>query len=145
VEVASVVESMARAEPIDLVALVSEVVRDSGKLLSQQMELLRVELGEQLGRAGSGAVSVAIGGGLAAAAGLMSGLALAHWLHETTRLPLWSCYGVVAGTLGVSAAVALRTGQSRLAQVQILPPPQTAQAIEENLTWLQDPLAPGAS
>ena len=43
---------------------------------------------QELRQAGNAAVSVAAGGGLAAAAGILSGMTLAHLLHRATGLPL---------------------------------------------------------
>ncbi len=128
----------------DLPTLASRVVHEAGTLLSEQVDLLRAEVGQELRRAAGGAAAVAAGGGLAAAGGLLGGFMAVHLLHRATRLPLWCCYGVVAGALGTTAAALLRSGGQRLAGVQLLPPPQTAAALGENLTWLKEQLTPAA-
>jgi hypothetical protein len=87
---------------------------------------------------------VAAGGGLAAAAGILSGMMLAQLLHRATGLPLWASYGAVGGALGAAGAALLRSGGKGLAGLHLIPP-QTAQAVKENLTWLKQELTPAAT
>jgi hypothetical protein len=133
-----------RMHEVDLPEVVREIVHDSGKLVAQQVELLRAEVGRELRSAADGAAAVAAGGGLSAAGGLLSGLMLAHLLNRVTGMPLWSCYGVVGGTVGAAGIALLRTGRSKLAGVDVLPP-QTTAAVGENLAWLKEQLTPTAS
>lgn len=127
----------------ELAALLGDIVRDSGKLLGQQLDLLGAELKQELRRATGGAVSVAAGGGLTAAGGLLSGMMLAHLLHRTTRLPLWGCYGVVGGALAAGGAALLGAGGARLAHLRL--PALTVAAAEENLEWLKEQVSPAAT
>ncbi len=126
----------------DLPSLAAEIVQDCGRLLGQQVDLLRAEVGQQLGRAGRATWLAAAGGGLAASGGLLTGLALAHLLRRATGLPLWLCYAGAAGAGGAAGAALLRSAGRELAGVQLLPPPQTAAALRENVAWLRDQLSP---
>ena len=83
------------AEGADLSDLVSGVVQDVGKLLGQQVDLLRGEVRREVLRAEGAALSVAIGGGPVAAGGL----------------PLWCCYGA-AGGCGFAGAALAREGRA---------------------------------
>jgi hypothetical protein len=127
----------------DLAALAGTVIHDAGKLLAQQVDVARAEVRQDLCQVAGGAAALAAGGGLAAAAGLSSGLMAAQLLHRSTRLPLWSCYGLVAAALGAAGAALLQTGARRLATVQLLP--QTTQAVAENVAWLKEQIRPAAS
>src|SRR3954468_15269929 len=123
-------------EPSTL-ALVREIVDDSEALVGQQLDLLRSELREEWAYAQEAALLLGAGAGLVATGGLFSALALVHGLHRATRLSLWSCYGLVGGMLGVAGAGLLATGRQRAASVR-LPPPQTMEALRENLAWLKE-------
>jgi hypothetical protein len=132
------------AEGADLGDLVRGIVEDFGRLLGQQVDLLRGEVRREVHRAAGAALSVAVGGGLVAAGGLLSGLALAHLAHRATGLPLWCCYGAAAGACGAAGAALVYRGGERLTGVTLLPPPQTTAALEENLTWLKEQVTPAA-
>jgi hypothetical protein len=127
----------------DLITTVGELLRDSGRLVSQQIELLRSEVKQEVRRAAGGALSIAAGGGLAAVGGILSGMMLARLLHATTRLPLWSCYGLVAAGLGAAGAALVKKGQQELADLELLP--QTTEAVQENATWLKERMSPAAT
>jgi Putative Actinobacterial Holin-X, holin superfamily III len=121
----------------DLTPLLSEIVADSQKLISQQIELLRLELLGELQKAKNAAFSLGAGLGLVAAGGLLSTQMLVRLLHRSTRLPLWACYGVVAGLLGAAGAKLIHSGGKEIDDLHLLPPPQTAEALKENLRWLK--------
>jgi hypothetical protein len=125
----------------DLADVVGAVVRESGKLIGQQVDLFRAEAEQELRRAAGAGATVVAGGGLAAAGLLMSGPMLAHLLHRATGLPLWCCYGVAGGALVATGATLVRAGGRGLAGVRLLP--QTTETAGENLTWLKEQLTPG--
>jgi hypothetical protein len=121
----------------ELTTLVKEIVHDSEALVGQQLRLLRSELREEWVNAQEAALLLGAGAGLVATGGLFSSLALVHALHKATRLSLWACYGLVGGMLGVAGAGLLAAGRERAAGVR-LPPPQTMEALRENLEWLKE-------
>lgn len=125
-------------EKQDLPTLVAGIARDTGTLVNQQIELLRADLAAEARRAGGGIVSMAAGGGLVAAGGLLSGMMLAEALHRASRLPLWVCYGLVGGGLGATGVALLRQGRDAIATVELLPPPETAAALKENVAWVKE-------
>lgn len=122
--------------------LLGDISRHLGQLLAQQLDLARVELGQELRKAGSAGAALAGGGGLAAAGGLLSGFAAAHLLRELTGLPLWLCYALAAGGLGAAGAALLIAGRDGLASLR--PLPETVGALGENVQWLREQLAPAA-
>ncbi len=131
----------AKTEDLNVTDLVGRIAADAGKLLGQQIELLTAEVREELRQAASAAGQMAAGGGLTAVAGIMSGMMLAHLLHRATGLPLWASYGAIAGGLGLTGTALLKSGGEKLASIQLMPP-QTQEAVKENLTWLKDRLVP---
>jgi Putative Actinobacterial Holin-X, holin superfamily III len=123
----------------DLTPLLSEIVSDSQKLISQQVELLRLELLGELQKAKTAAFSLGAGFGLVAASGLLLTQMLVHLLHRSTHLPLWACYGILAGLLGAVGAKLIDLGRKKIGDLQLTYPPQTAEALKENLRWLKKP------
>ena len=130
--------SKAELKEQDLATLVAGIARDTGTLVGQQIDLLRADLLAEARRAGTGVASIAAGGGLTAAGGLLSGMMLAHALHRATRLPLWACYGLVGGGLGATGLTLMLKGRDQIASVQLLPPPETAAALQENAAWVKE-------
>jgi hypothetical protein len=128
------------AEP-DLKTLLGTLLRDSENLLRQQLELFKSEVRQQAGRVGAAGLCLGAGAGLVAAGGLLSTAMLVHLLHRQTRLPLWACYGLVAGGAAAAGAGLLARGR-RLAAGLHFELPQTVRGVQENVTWLKDHLTP---
>jgi hypothetical protein len=124
----------------DLSTLVSGIAHDTGRLVNQQIELLRADLTAGARRAGVAVSSIAAGGGLAAAGGLLSGMMLVHVLHSATRLPLWACYGLIGGGLGATGWTLIRRGRDQIASAQLLLPHETEAALRENAEWVKEQL-----
>jgi hypothetical protein len=132
-------------EEMDLSTLVAGIVRETGMLVSQQVALLRAEVGREAEKAGIGIAEIAAGGGLAAAGGLLSGMMLAHFLHRTTGLPLWICFGFVGGAISAASFELLKSGRQKIADLRLIPPPESAHAFQENVAWLKDQLTPNGN
>jgi Putative Actinobacterial Holin-X, holin superfamily III len=122
--------STTSAEP-DVVTLVEGIVADGEKLLRQQFDLFREEIQEVK----TAAIMIGAGGGLFALAGGLSSLMLVHVLHRSTRLPLWSCYGIVGGLAAVAGTGALNPAVRRVADLGLLP--HTRDALRQNVSWLK--------
>jgi hypothetical protein len=120
--------------------LLGQIADDAKELLKEQLELFRAEVAQEARRAGGAAASVAAGGALTAAGGLLGGFMLAHLLHRATGLPLWACYGLVAGGVGAAGVKLLLAGRDGFAGLR--PLPQTTEALGENLQWLTATLNP---
>ena len=136
------VKDSSTIENMDLATLVNSIAQDTGKLVTGQVELLRSEVAQELRRAGGAAVSIAAGGGLTAAGGLLSGMMLAHLVQRTTRMPLWLCFGIVGGGVAAAGVALLQAGRQELANVQLTPPPESAATLKENAAWLKKQLTP---
>jgi hypothetical protein len=117
-------------------SLVQGIVNDAQRLIEQQFRMLRSELSQEFDKVRGAAVSLGSGVGLVAAGGILGTLMAAHFLHEKTRLPLWSCYGLVGGLLGVAGSGLIGTGMAEAAQVRLIPQ-QTAEALREDASSLK--------
>ena len=126
-----------KAQDPDLTTLVKEIVSDSETLIGQQLQLLRSEVAQELDQAKEAALAIGAGAGLVATGGVLTALMVVHALHKASRLPLWSCYGLVGGLLGTAGAGLLAAGRTEALSVRLVPP-QTAEALKENLSWLKD-------
>jgi hypothetical protein len=118
-------------------SLAKGILDDAQNLLTEHLELFRSEVKEELGKARIAALSLGTGAGLVALGGVLSALTVAHLLHRSTRLPLWSCYGIVSGLLGATGVGLLYNASRTIATVQLAPPPETARALQEDANWLR--------
>ena len=122
-------------------ALAESVIRDVEKLIAEHVDLLRAEVRQDLRRAGTAAASLGAGAGLAALGGVMGTLMVVHLLHGATRLPLWTCYGLVGGALGAGGAALLATGAREVAELARVAP-ETTRAVKEDIAWAREQALP---
>jgi hypothetical protein len=116
--------------------LVKTIARDADRLLGLHADLLRSELRRTAAAVSPALVSIGAGAGLVAAGGLLGSFMLVHGLHRTTRLPLWGCYGLVAGVLGTLGVGLVGSGMRRLSGVGLLPR-ETIATLKEDLEWIK--------
>lgn len=123
-------------EPIEsersLGELVSRLSSDFSELVSTQLELAKVEIKEEVGRAGKGAGMVT-GGALAAylAIALLS-FAAAWGLSEA--MPTGFAFLIVGVAWAVAALALVNSGRNQLRTVHPVPE-QTKQTIKEDVEW----------
>jgi hypothetical protein len=119
-------------------SLVAGVVNDAQELIRQQFALLRSEVVAELRQARTAAISMSVGVGLAAVGALLLILMAIHALDAYTELPLWACFGIVGGALAAGGGALLYLGGREAADVHLMPPVQTAEAMKENMAWLKN-------
>jgi hypothetical protein len=125
------------SEP-SITALVTGIISDGQELIKQQFALLRREVEEEIEQAKTAALFLALGAGIVAVGGLLLAFLLVYLLANTTTIPLWGCFGIVGGGLATIGALCLYFGRREAADVVLTPPPQTAEAIKENVQWLKE-------
>jgi uncharacterized membrane protein YqjE len=124
-------------EPIDadqsLSELVSRMTSDVGQLVSTQLELAKVEIKEEVARAGKG-VGMVAGGGLAAhMAVLLMSFALAYGLAALIDSTGWAFFFV--GLLwAVAATVLALKGKEQISTATPVAE-QTVETLKEDLEW----------
>jgi hypothetical protein len=119
-------------------SLMRGILSDGQDLLQQQIQLFRSEIRQELKQLRSGLVSLFIGGVIAGMGAIFLFVMLAQLLAATTAIPLWGCYGIVGGGLIIAGIATLAGGRKSVAEVQLAPPPVTAQALKENVEWLKN-------
>ncbi len=135
---ASKADSNERPDDLDTATLVRELVAHAETLIWQQSRLLWSEVSRELRKTGSTALLLGAGAGFLAAGGVLVPPMLVHLLHRRTRLPLWSCYGLIAGALGSAGAGLLVQAFAQARQLHLPALPQTTESLQENLTWLKE-------
>ena len=113
--------------------LVGQVTTDLGSLMSTQIELAKVEIKEEVSRAGKGAGLVG-GGGLAAfVAVIMLSVALAFGIGDLIDSLGWAF--LIVGLLEAAvAAVLVMTGKQRITSVTPVAE-QTIASVKEDIEW----------
>jgi hypothetical protein len=119
--------------------LVGLIVGDAERLLDQHARLLKSEIRQGLRTLPPALAAIGAGAGLAAVGGGLGVLMLVHGLRRSTRLPLWSCYGLVGGALAALGA-GLAAGGARRAAGLSLVPRETARALREDAQWIKNQL-----
>jgi Putative Actinobacterial Holin-X, holin superfamily III len=114
------------------------ILQDAQDLVGQQLQLFRSEVKQEVRQLKSGILSISIGAVIAAVGALTLVGMLVHLLAAKTEIPLWGCYGIVGGGLTVGGLVILLGGKKSVADVHLAPPPETAQALKENVAWLKN-------
>lgn len=125
------------AQATSLTTLVRGIANDAEHLIDQQFTLIRRELQLQLQRVRMAAVSFGLAAGLVAVGAIFLLFTIVHALHEA-GLPLWLSYLIVGGVLAGAGLIFFLFGKKEAEDVQILPP-QSTQALKENLEWLKNP------
>jgi len=119
--------------------VVGLIVHDVENLLDQHARLLRSELRQGLRAAPPALASIGAGASLAAIGGGLGVLMLVHGLQRSTRLPLWSCYGLVGGACAALGAGLISSGTRKAAGLTLVPR-ETARALREDVAWLKNQL-----
>jgi len=125
------------ARPVDpdqsLGDLISRMTSDVGQLVSTQIELAKVEIKDEVTRAGKGAGMVG-GGGLAAfVAVLLLSFAIAYWLADAFDDLGWGFF-VVGLVYAGAAAVLVWKGKQHIATATPIAQ-QTIETIKEDVEW----------
>jgi len=126
-----------------VVSLVSGIVDDVQRLITQQIKLTRAEIQDDLRKAGGIALMFAAGVGVLLLGAILACLMLVYLLHWLTSpagadpasLPLWACYGIVGAAFGVLGAVMLAAGKNKYESSHLLPD-RSAHELKETVECL---------
>ena len=115
--------------------LLRGILMDVRTLIREEIELARVEISEQAGRARAAAVSFAIAAVALACGGLLLLVALATAIADLLNWPVWAGFLIVAALLSAVGFVTLSSGRRQLAQVHAVPE-ETVTTLKENSEWI---------
>jgi cytochrome c biogenesis protein CcdA len=111
--------------------VVQDIIRNLQDIVRSEIRLARTEVGEELTKAKTASVFMALG----AVTGIFSVFfVLLTAVYVLSRLmPDWAASLIVAAGLSVIAAIMLSIGSRRFATVQGAP--KTVKSLEENFPW----------
>lgn len=120
------------ADPRSLGEIVGDVASDLSTLIKQEMDLAKVEMKEEVTKAGKGAGL--LGGAGVAGHFVLLFLSLTVVFALDVGLPLWASALIVTALWGIAAAVLAVTGRAALkrSNPQL---PQTQQTLKEDAAW----------
>jgi hypothetical protein len=124
------------AEP-SIAQLIGDLVADGQTLIRKEFELARTEITDELSKARQSAITLGLGGGLAAVGGVLLLLMLVHLLSDLFGLPLWVSYLIVGGILAVAGGLLLNAGLNRIKQVDPVPR-ETIESVRKDVEWLKE-------
>lgn len=126
----------------DAATLAREVLAEAATLVDQHVQLVRSEIRQNLDQCRQAAVGYGAGAGLVALSGALATVAAVHGLQRATRLPLWSCYGLLAGAAGLVGSELIKNAHARATAHRPLDLPQTRATLQEDAAWLRDAVQP---
>ncbi len=97
------------------------VLNDFEKLLGQHIDLLRAEFKQDLAQARNAVIALSAGAGTTALGGILGTLAGVHLLQRLTGWPLWFCYALVGGSLGLLGTGLIGTGMKQVSEIDLVP------------------------
>lgn len=115
--------------------LIAGIVTDATQLFHKEVELARLEIGNDLRNVKALLTGIVIGGMLAVLGlGLLCvGLALA--LFTYTTLPQWACFAVVGGAMLVAGVCFIAAANRSKKKVDLIPQ-RTVEAVKEDIGWI---------
>jgi len=121
-----------------MASLVGGIISDATRLVRQEIALARREMQTEFDKAKVAAISLAAGAGLLMFGAIFLGLMVVFLLYEVGGLPEWASFLIVGGVVAIAGAILLYAGIQQFRKVSLVPP-QTAETLQENVQWLQNP------
>jgi uncharacterized membrane protein YqjE len=112
--------------------LFGEMTREVSDLMRKEVELAKVEIKEEVGRAGKAGSMLGAGAGAGYFALLFVSLALA-WLLDQA-MPIALAFFLVGLLYGIAAAVLITRGREQMKHVDPVPR-QTVETLKEDAEW----------
>ena len=119
-----------------MTSLIGGLFADLRALVVQELRLASHEVREELGKARSAGISLALGAGLSVLSGLLLILMIVHMLNAA-GLPLWASYGLVGLVLGGSGVALIMKAKTKAGDIHVVPI-RTVQTMKENVSWIKE-------
>src|SRR5437879_4075042 len=101
--------------------LIADILIDIRKLVWQEIRLAKHEFRQGLRKTLTMLLSITTGVAFVMVGGLLFVFMLVHLINALTELPLWACYGIVAGTFAAIGIFLLVFGMKVFKQLHIIP------------------------
>jgi len=124
------------ASPIP--ALITGIVQDAQKLISQQIELLKQEIKQDLRNLAFAIAFLSVGAGLCFISLILLCFMGVYVLHEVAGFTLWQSYLIAGVAFLALGGLLLYLAIHRLTSNNPLPD-QSLEGLKENLTWKTNP------
>jgi hypothetical protein len=118
-----------------LTELVAGIAEDGQRLISQQYQMLRAELREDIRRTKAAVAYMGFGAAATAVGLLFLVVAVPLLLNWGFNLPPWAGWAIIGGVLLAAGVIGLFAGR-RIFQKNNPLPDKTLNALEENLSWI---------
>ena len=115
-----------------IASVLGDIVGNVQQIIRAEVRLAKVEVGEEIARAGRGGVIAAAGAVLCTMA--LGFMLLAAVYALALVWPAWAAALAVGAGAAVIGGVCISAGLSRLKQVK-LAPPKTVATLQENIQW----------
>jgi len=116
--------------------LFSDLTRDMGTLVRQEVDLARTEMTRQASKAGKDVASMAVGGAVAYA-GFLAIVAAIILALGALGLPLWVSALIVGIVIAGIGYVLIQRGRDALKKVNVAPR-QTVETLKEDAEWAKE-------
>jgi hypothetical protein len=121
----------------NVVELIIDILKDVRKLVWQEIRLAKHELRREVRKTLIILLSVTVGIALALVGGLLLVFMLVHLINALTELPLWACYGIVAGLFTTIGIMLMTFGMKGLKKLHLIPL-RTIRIVKENARWFKE-------
>ncbi|HEY7422760.1 MAG TPA: phage holin family protein [Gemmataceae bacterium] len=117
-------------------SLASGILADVQQLITQQTQLVRLEIREDLRKARTGAIFLGAGLGVTAIGGLLFCFMLPYLLNWATQdqIPLWACFGIFGVVFLFGGGGAVYAALKKFQDAASLP--ETTASLKENVACL---------
>ena len=134
-----VADTIPVAEAPNASRLVSGILDDATKLISQHISMFRAEIRQDFKRSLDAAKYLGVGLTLSMVGMLFLAIALVPLLGSFfPTLPSWACWAIVGGVFVVAGGIAFAIGRTVIGSVNPLPV-QSLAALQENVSWITKP------
>ena len=120
-----------------VVELIFDILRDIRKLAWQEIRLAKHEFRQEVRKTLTMLLSVAAGIAFSMVGGLLLVFMLVHLINALTELPLWACYGIVAGIFTAIGVMLMVFGMKGVKQLHIIPA-RAIETVKENVRWFKE-------
>jgi hypothetical protein len=116
-------------------SLVNGIIQDAITLISKEFTAARLEIREELDKAKSAALLMALGAGALVVGTILLCFMVVYLVQTLTGFELWICYAVVGGMLTAVGIVFLYSARRRAGSTSLVPA-RSVENAKEDARWI---------